>query len=290
MKLLPIAAAALMLLPFQAAATDLPIAIVAAQNFYGEVAAAIGGDRVMVENVPLSPGADPHDFEPNPSVARAVADAAIVVFNGAGYDHWMENLLESTERPERTVIEAAGLLGVTEGENPHVWYDPRTMPAVAEALAKTLSARDPEGADLYRERQKTYVAALAPMAAKVAAIRQRFAGIPVAATEPVFGYMADALGLEMTNTEFQTAIMNETEPSAREIAGLADDLKKHRVKALIYNIQVSDAMTEQLLAVANEANVPVVGVTETLAGKMNYAEWMLGQLESLEKALAGPSS
>ena len=290
MKLLPIAAAALMLLPFQAAVADLPIAVVAAQNFYGEVAAAIGGDRVAVDSVRLSPGADPHDFEPPPSVARAVADAAIVVFNGAGYDHWMEHLLESTKRPERTVIEAAGLAGIAEGENPHVWYDPRTMPAVAEALATTLSALDPEGADLYRERKKTYVATLAPMTAKVAAIRQRFAGMPVTATEPVFGYMADALGLEMTNTEFQTAIMNETEPSAREIAGLADDLKNHRVKVLIYNTQVSDAMTAQLLAVANEANVPIVGVTETVTGGMNYAEWMLGQLESLEKALAGPSS
>ena len=102
--------------------------------------------------------------------------------------------------------------------------------------------------------------------------------------------MADALGLKMANEEFQTAVMNETEPSAKEIAAVVDDLKNHRVKALLFNTQVTDAMTDQLLAAAREANVPVVGVTETVPDGMNYAEWMLGQLESLEKALAGPSS
>lgn len=290
MKLLPIAVAAMMFVPFGGKAAELPISIVAAQNFYGEVATSVGGDRVVVESVPLSPDADPHDFEPNPSVVRAVADASIVVFNGADYDHWMEDLLEATARPERSVIEAAGLIGVTDGANPHVWYDPRTMPAVADALATTLSALDPDGSDMYQARRVAYVATLTSLDAKVAAIRQRFGGLPIAATEPVFGYMADALGLEMTNNEFQVAIMNETEPSAREISGLADDLKNHRVKALIYNTQVSDAMTAQLLAVANEANVPVVGVTETVTDGMGYADWMLGQLESLEKALGGPSS
>jgi zinc/manganese transport system substrate-binding protein len=290
MKLVPIAAVALFLMPFQADAATLPIPILAAQNFYGEVATAIGGDRVKVENILISPDADPHDFEPPPSVARSVADAAIVVFNGADYDHWMESLLESTERPERKVIEAAGLIGVKEGENPHVWYDPRVMPAVAEALARTLSDIDPDGAAGYEARRQAYVATLAPLKAKVGSIRQRFDGTAITATEPVFGYMADALGLRMSNEDFQTAIMNETEPSAKDIAAVVDDIRGHKVKALVYNTQVTDAMTDQLLGAAREANVPVVGVTETVPNGMSYAEWMIGQLESLEKALAGPSS
>ena len=289
MRLFAIAAAVL-LTPFGAAAAELPITIVAAENFYGEVATAVGGDRARVENILISPDADPHDFEPPPSVARAVADASIVVFNGADYDHWMENLLESTERPERKVIEAAGLIGVKEGDNPHVWYDPRTMPAVAEALARALSELDPEGAADYEARRQAYVATLAPLDAKVGSIRQRFDGTAITATEPVFGYMADALGLRMSNQDFQTAIMNETEPSAKDIAAVVDDIRDHKVKALVYNTQVTDAMTEQLLGTAREANVPVVGVTETVPEGMSYAEWMTGQLESLEKALAGPSS
>jgi zinc/manganese transport system substrate-binding protein len=289
MRLIAIAAAAI-LAPFGAAAAELPISILAAQNFYGQVAEAIGGDRVTVENILISPDADPHDFEPPPSVARSVADATIVVFNGADYDHWMEKLLESTERPERKVIEAAGLIGVEEGDNPHVWYDPRVMPAVAEALAKALSELDREGAEDYEARRQVYVVTLTPLDAKVGAIKQRFDGTAITATEPVFGYMADALGLKMSNEDFQAAIMNETEPSAKDIAAVVDDIKDHKVKALIYNTQVTDAMTEQLLGAAREANVPVVGVTETVPEGMSYAEWMIGQLESLEKALAGPSS
>jgi zinc/manganese transport system substrate-binding protein len=284
-------AAALLVAPFHAGtAAELPISIVAAENFYGEVAAAIGGDRVKVENILISPDADPHDFEPPPSVARAVADAAVVVFNGADYDHWMENLLESTERPERSVIEAAGLIGVKEGDNPHVWYDPRVMPAVAEAMTKTLASLDPEGAEGYEARRQVYLATLAPLDTKVGSIKQRFDGTPITATEPVFGYMADALGLTVSNQDFQTAIMNETEPSAKDIAAVVDDIQSRKVKALIYNTQVTDAMTEQLLGAAREANVPVVGVTETVPDGMSYADWMIGQLESLEKALAGPSS
>jgi zinc/manganese transport system substrate-binding protein len=164
------------------------------------------------------------------------------------------------------------------------------MPAVAEAIATTLAELDPEGAADYEARRQAYGATLAPLDAKVGAIKQRFDGTAITATEPVFGYMADALGLKMSNEDFQTAIMNETEPSAKDIAAVVDDIRGHKVKALVYNTQVTDAMTEQLLGAAREANVPVVGVTETVPEGMSYADWMIGQLESLEKALAGPSS
>jgi zinc/manganese transport system substrate-binding protein len=269
---------------------ETPITILAAQNFYAEVATAIGGDRVSVETVAMPADADPHDFEPAPSVARSVSDAAIVVFNGADYDHWMEHLLESTERPDRQVIEAAQLIGVEEGDNPHVWYDPRTIPAVAEALAATLAELDPADAANYETRKAAFLATVKPVGDKVAAIRDRFAGSPIAATEPVFGYMADALGLKSSNAEFQAAIMNETEPSAKDVAALESDLREHKVKALIYNTQVTDAMTEQLLSVAKESDVPVVGVTETTPEGKTYPEWMLDELDALEKALAGQSS
>jgi len=290
MRLIPFGIAALLVAPLPAAAVELPIPILAAENFYGEAAAAVGGDRVKVDNVLINANVDPHDFDPSPSVARSVADAAIIVFNGADYDPWMDHLVQSTDRPDRVVIAAAPLIGAKEGDNPHVWYDPRTMPAVANALAKALAALDPDGAAGYEAGAKAYVASLAPINVKVADIKQHFAGTPVTATEPVFGYMADALGLTVGNQDFQTAIMNETEPSATEIAALEGDLKNHRVKVLIYNTQVTDAMTDQLLSVAKAADVPVVGVTETLPSGMDYPQWMLGQLDSLDEALASPSS
>jgi zinc/manganese transport system substrate-binding protein len=267
-----------------------PISVVAAENFYGALAAAIGGDKVVVTSILSSPDQDPHLFETSPSTARGVAGAKLVILNGADYDPWMEKLLGASKADGRMVVNAAGLVGKKAGDNPHLWYDPATMPAVAKAVAAALSAIDPSGASGYEARRAAYVAALAPVTAKIAGIRQRFAGAPVTATEPVFGYMADALGLDMRNKGFQMDVMNETEPSAREIAAMEADLKDKKVRALFFNAQVSEPMTEHLKALAEQSGVPVVGVTETMPSGVVFADWMLGQLEAAEKALAGPSS
>ncbi len=285
-----LAAAAILAASLQAHAADLPIRIVAAENFYGEVAAAVGGDRVTVESVIVAPGTDPHDFEPTPSTARMIADARIVIMNGVDYDHWMERLLEGSSAPDRSVIDVAALLGAKEGGNPHLWYDPRAVPALAAALADELAVADPEGAAGYAGRQEAFVASLDPMTEKIDAIRERYAGSPVAASEPVFGLMAEALGLDMKHEDVQIAIMNESEPAARDIAAMEDDLKNGRVKVLFYNRQVIDPLTEQLLAAAAAGHVPVVGVTETRPDGMTYGEWMLDQLDATARALAAPSS
>jgi zinc/manganese transport system substrate-binding protein len=276
--------------PAGALAADLPIPIVAAEGFYCEVAIAIGGDRVAVETVAISPDADPHDFSPPPSVARSVADARLVIMNGADYDHWMEHLLEASGDDDRIVLDVGALVGAQEGGNPHLWYDPRAVPALAGALTAALSAEDPEGAAQYQSRFNDYAASLDELNTRIATIRVRFAGTEVAASEPVFGLMADALGLKMLGEEFQHAIMNETEPSARAIAEVEDDLRSGRAKVLFYNSQVVDPLTERLLAVAEEAGVPVVAVTESMPAGATYVGWMLDQLDATAKALAAPSS
>jgi zinc/manganese transport system substrate-binding protein len=94
----------------------------------------------------------------------------------------------------------------------------------------------------------------------------------------------------MHNQRFQTAMMNDTEPSARDLAAFENDLKQHKVKALIFNKQVSEKLTERLIAIAQNAKVPVVAVTETQPADTTFADWMLAQLHALDKALAGPSS
>jgi zinc/manganese transport system substrate-binding protein len=272
------------------AAAEETISIVAATNFYGEAAAAIGGDRVAVESVIVAPGVDPHDFDPPPSVARAVADADIVIMNGAGYDHWMEHLIESNEVDGRIVIDVAELIGVEEGQNPHVWYDPKAMPALAAALSKALSEFTPEAAGDFAAARDALVATMVPVDEKVAKLRARFGGTEVAATEPVFGYMADALGLTMTNEAFQTAIMNEVEPSASDIAALEDDIRSGRVSVLFYNEQVEDAFTRNLADLARASGVPLVSVTETQPDGRTFAEWMLDSLDETAKALGDPST
>lgn len=275
---------------FAASASAAPIAIVAVENFYGEAATAIGGDRVAMRSVIVAPGTDPHDFDPPASVATAIADAEIIIMNGADYDHWVEPLLEASEHDGRIVLNVAELIGVAEGDNPHVWYDPKAMPAIADALTETLSRLDPDGKAGFEARRDAFLVTLGPLNEKIAAVRQRFAGTPVVATEPVFGYMAEALGLKMQNETFQTAIMNETEPAASDIAAMEDAIKGGRVKVLFYNAQVEDAFTRNLAELATAAGVPIVGVTETQPAGKTFAEWMLETIGATAKALGDTSS
>jgi zinc/manganese transport system substrate-binding protein len=271
-------------------AADGKIALVAAENFYGSVARQIGGDRVSVASIMSNPDQDPHLFEVSPSIIRQIAAAKIVVYNGADYDPWIEKLLTVTPKPDRTVIVAAELVNRKAGDNPHLWYNPTTMPAVASALAAALAAADPAHKDDYAARLETFVASLEPLNEKIAAIRGKFAGIPVTASEPVFGYMADALKLTMRNERFQLAIMNDTEPSARDLAAFERDLKTHQVRVLFYNKQAQNNIVQHLVDLARASNIPVVGVTETAPSGASYQDWMLMQLDETQRALAGPSS
>lgn len=271
-------------------ASAAPITILAAENFYGEAARAIGGDRVAVDSVAIPPGTDPHEYEPTPSVARAIADAQIVIVNGADYDPWAERLVAASRRADRVVIDVAALSGHKAGDNPHVWYDPAAMPALANGLAERLIALDPDGKATYEANRDATLAALAPIAAHVADLRARFAGAPVAATEPVFGYMAEAIGLEMTNEAFQQAVMNETEPAARDVAAMEDAIRNGKVKALFYNSQVEDAFTRHLADLARQSGVPLVPVTETMPEGKTFAAWMTDTLDLTSKALGKAGS
>ncbi len=266
------------------------IPVVAAENFYGDVAQQIGGDRVSVASILKNPDQDPHLFETAPSVVRAVAGAQLVIYNGADYDPWMERLLEVTPKPGRAVIVAADLMHRKTGDNPHLWYDPSAMPAVAKALSAALSAVDAAHADDYATRLRSLLAALQPLNDKIAEIRAKYAGTAVAATEPVFGYMAAALHLTMLERHFQLAVMNNTEPSTRDFAAFEDDLKSHKMRVLFYNKQASDQIVQHLVDVARAANIPVVGVTETCPPGLSYQDWMLSELNETETALSGPSS
>ncbi len=266
------------------------IAILAAENFYGDMAQQIGGDEVSVVSVLSNPDQDPHLFETAPSVVRNVAAARVVIYNGADYDPWMERLLEVTPKPGRVVIVAADLMHTKAGDNPHLWYDPLTMPTLAKALSAALSTADAAHADNYATRLKTFLASLQPLNDKIAAIRAKYAGTVVAATEPVFGYMAAALHLTMLERHFQLAVMNNTEPSASDLAAFEDDLKTHRIRVLFSNGQASDKIVQHLVALARAANVPVVRVTETCPRGLSYQNWMLGELNETETALGGPSS
>jgi zinc/manganese transport system substrate-binding protein len=273
-----------------ARAADVKIAVVAAENFYGDIARQIGGDQVTVVSIMNNPDQDPHLFETTPGIVRQIAGAQLAIVNGADYDQWMEKLIAAAPQPRRKVIVAAELTHKKAGDNPHLWYDPATMPAVAKAIAAALSNADPAHKNDYAARLATFLASLKPINDKIAAIRSKFSGAPVTASEPVFGYMAQALGLKMRNEKFQLSVMNDTEPSARDVAAFEQDLKDHKVRVLFYNKQAASKIVQHLVGLARAGNIPVVGVTETAPPDLSYQDWMLGQLGDTEKALAGPNS
>ena len=263
------------------------VAVIAAENIYGDVAAQIGGGHVAVTSLISNPSQDPHLFEATPSAVRAIADARIVILNGADYDPWLEKLIRSAPNPQRAVVSAAAVMGRKPGDNPHLWYDPATLPRVAEAIAATLTAADPAHAADYAANLATLTASFKRIDARVAALGARYKGVPVTATEPVFGPMAQAIGLIMRNERFQLAMMNGTEPTAHDLAEIERDLKEKRVKLLIYNSQVSELMSTRLRALAAASKIPVVPVTETLPAGQHVQDWLMSELDALDKALAG---
>ena len=262
------------------------LTVVAAENFYGDLATQIAGPAAQVTSIMSNPDQDPHLFEASPSVGRLLSGARIVIMNGADYDPWMDKLLGAARSTQRQLIVAADLVGKKPGDNPHLWYDPATMAATARALAVALENAAPADKAATEQRLQAFLAALQPLDREIGDMHARFAGTAVTATEPVFGYMAAALGLTMRNERFQVAVMNETEPSASDTAAFEADLRHHVVHVLLYNSQATDAAAERLLRIARQAHVPVVGVTETEPAGKTYQQWMTDQLGRLDAALS----
>ena len=262
-----------------------PVTVVAAENFYGDVAQQIGGSEVNVTSILSNPDEDPHLFEASPSVARAISGARIAVYSGIDYDPWMEKLLAAAKSTDRTIIVVADLVGRKSGDNPHIWYDANTMLAYAKQLADDLGRIDPAHKTTYLSCLARFQHSIQPIQAKIAMLHKRLAGTPVTATEPVFGYILEALGMTVRNQSFQLAVMNNTEPSASDVAAFENDLKGHQVRLLIYNGQASDPVAERMLKLAKASNIPVVPVTETEPPGKKYQAWMMSELDAVDHAL-----
>jgi zinc/manganese transport system substrate-binding protein len=253
------------------------VSIVAAENFYGGVAREVAGDSADVTSILSNPNQDPHEFTTDAATARAVANADIVIYNGIGYDDWMDKLLGAQGKPGRIVIRVADLIGAKAGDNPHIWYDPCTMPALAAKLAEIL--KQPENLASFQKEMSAVLS-------KIAEIKSAHSGTSVTATEPVFGYMADALGFKVKNYGFQLAVMNDTEVSFQQASDFEKSLHDKSMKILFYNSQVTDPVTQRMQNIAKKNGVAVVGVTETQPpGAKSYADWMLAELNQVETAL-----
>ena len=282
-----LAAASLVLTLLSGLAFAEPVNIVAAENFYGDVATQIGGVHVAVTSILATPDDDTHLFEGSASIARALVTAKIVIVNGVDYDPWMEKLLVANKAPGRREILVATLAHKTRGDNPRLWYSPAAMKALAGALSVGLAVIDPTHRDDYQRSEAVFGASLESLDTKIAQMRQKYAGQPVAASEAVSSYLAELLGLKVPNEEFALEVMSNAEPSASNIAAFESDLKDHKVKVMLYNAQGRVPAVQRLVQIAKDKNIPVVGISETEPPGATYQQWMARQLEELDKALAG---
>ena len=249
----------------------------------------IGGRYVKVSAIESNPNTDPHTFEASPSVAKDVSAAQVVVQNGIGYDTFMNDIEAGSPNSARKVIDVQQLLGLADSTpNPHLWYREDTMPALAKALVRDLSAIEPSHRAYFEADATRFDNSLKPWYAAVAAFAKRFPKTPVATTEPVGDYMLEAAGTDnLTPFPLQADVMNGVDPAPQSVSFEDALLSKHEVKVFVYNQQVTDSLTASFLADAKRYGIPVVGVYETMpTPATTTSRWMLAEINALQKAVA----
>ena len=265
------------------------IQVVSAENFWGSLAAQVGGAHVHVTSIVTNPETDPHDYEATPSDARAVASAQYVVHNGFGYDPWMEKLLASSPSKGRLVLKVQAALGMNADDNPHRWYSPADVRRVIERMAADFKQIDPGDAAFFDQQLTDLEASgLGEYNGAIEQIQQRYAGTPIGATESIVSPLAESLGLKMlTPYSFLQAISQGNDPTAQDKAAVDDQVARKQIAVLIFNTQNATPDVRRLVDAATAKGIPVVGITETLVpADATFQDWQVRQLRSLADALA----
>jgi zinc/manganese transport system substrate-binding protein len=276
-----------------AAASTAKITAIGAENEYADVIAQVGGQYVQASSILSNPNTDPHTFEASPAVGREMSAAKLIVQNGVGYDDWATTIENADPSDGRQVINVQQLLGLPDSTpNPHLWYKPGTMTAVANAIAADLGRLDPAHASYYKGNAASFTASLSAWSQALAAFKSAHPGTLVATTEPVADYMLQAAGTDnLTPWSFQADIMNGTDPSPQDVATQKALFTQHKVKVFLYNQQVTDSLTESYIKLANENGIPVVGVYETMPTPgYTYQSWMKAEVNALNKAVTSKVS
>jgi zinc/manganese transport system substrate-binding protein len=266
---------------------------IGAENQYANVLSQIGGRYVHVSSILDNPNTDPHTFEASPAVASEVAAATLIIQNGVGYDSWMSKMEAAAPNPRRKVITVQDLLGLPDNTpNPHLWYSPATMPAVAKAMAADLSDLQPAHKAYFLANLSRFDKSLTPWLHAIAQFKAKYAGVAAATTEPVADYLLQAMGIRnLTPFVFQAAVMNGVDPSPQDISLETGLLTGHKVGVFCYNQQVIDSLTTSIRDAAVRAGVPVVGVYETMPTPgYTYQTWMLAEVHAIERAITAKIS
>ena len=262
--------------------------VIAGENFWGSIAAQLGGSHVSVTNIVTNPNTDPHEYESSATDARAFATADYVVLNGAGYDDWGQKLLSGNPSSNRKVFTVADLLNKKAGDNPHFWYNPDWVDKVADRITADYQALDSADSAYFRQQREAFRGALKPYHDAIAHIRSTSSGVPVGSTESIFVYMAQALGVNLISPpEFMQAISEGSDPPAQTVAEFQNQIAHRLIKVLVYNTQTSTPITENLKQLAAKNNIPVVGISETVEpASASFQDWQTKQLNSLLAALS----
>lgn len=267
------------------------INVIAAENFYGNVAKTIGGQYVSVSSIISNPDSDPHLFSTSPKTMMALTKAQVVIYNGADYDPWMEQMLNSQSSNNKlSIINVADLMQIKKGANPHIWYKPETFPTLAKKLMTTFSQIDPKHKATFEKNYQEFIKNYQIIFKLIAEIKPITQNMPVTATEPVFGYMADALAMDMKGKAVQWRVMNGTEPSPQMMAKYHDLFNDKKVKILFYNSQVEEPATENVKQLAEKNQIAIIGVTETMPEHVNVIQWMTSTLAQIKTVITHESN
>jgi zinc/manganese transport system substrate-binding protein len=265
-----------------------PLTAVATTSAWGSILSQLGGDLVPTSALITNPNADPHDYEPTPADARALASAGLVVENGVGYDAWAGRVLSASPEAKQIVLDVGDLVGVGAGGNPHLWYSPADVAKLVAAATTALEKLDPAHASYFAARRtRLEQQGFARYRALIADIRARYTGVPIAASESIVAPLAAALNLHLvTPPAFLKAISEGIDPSAADKSTIDEQIRNHRVAVYVFNRQNSTPDITAQVAEARAAGIPVVAMTETLTpAGASFQDWQVAQLEALRSAL-----
>ncbi len=264
--------------------------VVAAENFWGSIASQLGGDKVHVTSIITNPDTDPHAYDATANDAKVMARAGYVIENGAGYDPWAPKLISANPNSGRQVLDVGDLVRVKEGGNPHFWYSPDYVNKVIDQVTSDYKKLDSGDSSYFDQQNSAYKStALKDYSATVAAIKQKYSGVPVGASESIFVYLADATGLKLISPpDYMKAISEGTDPSAADKATIDEQVTTKQVKVFVYNSQNTTPDVKAVEDKAKAAGIPVVEITETLTpATASFQDWQTTQLKALLKALGG---
>jgi zinc/manganese transport system substrate-binding protein len=250
------------------------VRVFASTDVWACVVQAIGGPQVEVASAISRPGQDPHDYEATLRDKLAVSRAAIVIYNGGGYDDWAAQLSRSTPG-ERRVIDAVGASGVDTSSrgaaaapgqvNEHVFYDFAAVARVGGAVVSALSAADPAHRAAFRARAKHFDRDLRSLSNEAARIGAAHPGLTAVATEPIAGYLLQEIGIrDVTPPGYVEQSESDAGPSALVRQQTVDVIASGRAKLLVRDAQTEDQVSLRLEVAARTRHVPEVQIAETL--------------------------